>query len=146
MLNTITEIKVRVTNTFEVGGLTFKKGNIISFGISSNGGLYGCEIRYYIKRCDIFSRTIYLTDREYESIIKPNVEELESADETKKNIIALTETTSEITKSELQSEYKIILEKLENLERKFDEKLKEISDIVEETNEIACVWRLLNIM
>ena len=146
MLNTIREIKVRVTNTFKVGGLTFKKGNIISFGISINGGLYGCEIRYYIKRCDIFSRTIYLTDQEYESVVKPNLEEIESTNDTSKNIIALTETTSEITKSEPQSEYKIILEKLENLERKFDEKLKEISDIVEETNEIACVWRLLNIM
>jgi len=146
MLNTIREIKVRVTNTFKVGGLTFKKGNIISFGISINGGLYGCEIRYYIKRCDIFSRTIYLTDQEYESVVKPNLEEIESTNDTSKNIIALTETTSEITKSEPQSEYKIILEKLENLERKFDEKLKEISDIVEKTNEIACVWRLLNIM
>jgi hypothetical protein len=146
MLNTITDIKVRVTNKFEIGGLTFKKGNIILFGISINGGLYGCEIRYYIKKCEIFTRTIYLTDREYELIVKPNLEEIESTKDTPKDIVNLTETTSENTKSEPQSEYKIILEKLENLELKFDEKLKEISDIVEETNEIARVWRITKTM
>jgi hypothetical protein len=66
--------------------------------------------------------------------------------ENQKDILTLTKTTSEITKFEPQSEYKIILEKLENLEHKFDEKLKEISDIVEETNKIAHDWRRLNIM